>query len=90
MLDTIHYISDIEPTKIFDSDFKSEFIRAIGNILPHGGGDCPEMSIKAIIEALNAGVKYGSPIFVITDASPKDATADNMLTAEIAAQSLGC
>jgi len=37
----------------------------------HGGGDCPEMSITAVIQALKA-VKQKSYIYLFTDGSPKD------------------
>ena len=55
-----------------------EFIAKIRELRAHGGGDCPEMAFKRIIEALNAGPVDYSPLYVFTDAPPKDATLDNI------------
>ncbi|XP_065069649.1 hemicentin-1-like isoform X2 [Rhopilema esculentum] len=65
------------------------FIEAIDSIKPKGGGDCSELAFAGILEALNAGPQYGSPLFVITDASAKDDTLTNVKTAKVIAQSTG-
>ena len=66
-----------------------EFLKSIDDIQPKGGGDCAEMAFAGILEALNAGPQYGSPLFVITDASAKDDTLTNVKTAKVIAQSTG-
>ena len=57
---------------------KQDFVKAIGALKSTGGGDCPEMSITGIRNALSLSPKYGSPMFVFTDASAKDDTDFNM------------
>lgn len=66
-----------------------DFLKSIDAIQPKGGGDCAEMAFAGILEALNAGPQYGSPLFVITDASAKDDTLTNVKTAKVIAQSTG-
>lgn len=48
-----------------------DFERELHNIRIHGGGDCPEMSIYAIREALLLSLE-NSYIYVFTDARAKD------------------
>ena len=48
-----------------------DFERELHNIRIHGGGDCPEMSIYAIREALLLSLD-NSYIYVFTDARAKD------------------
>ena len=55
-----------------------EFVRAINYLTPHGGGDCPELTFTGMLEALYQDPKWGSPMYVFTDAGPKDAT-DEMI-----------
>ena len=45
----------------------------------HGGGDCPELIFTGMLNALD-GAQYGSPMFVFTDASAKDANSTNKET----------
>ena len=66
-----------------------EFIAKIKELSAQGGGDCPEMAFKGIIEALNAGPVEDSPLYVFTDASPKDATLDNIEDAKNRAKAAG-
>ena len=55
-----------------------EFRDIIGNIAAHGGGDCPELALTGMLNALNHFPHPGSSMFVFTDASPKDATPANV------------
>ena len=51
---------------------------AINNLTHHGGGDCPELTFTGMLEALYQDPNWGSPMYVFTDAGPKDAT-DEMI-----------
>ena len=42
-----------------------------------GGGDCQELAFTGMLDALKEGPEYGSPMFVFTGASPKDADSSN-------------
>ena len=68
---------------------REEFLQAVGNLTARGGGDCPELTYEGILEALNAGPRYGSPMFVFTDASAKDDTPTNVISAKVVAQATG-
>ena len=56
-----------------------EFQREIDKLEAHGGGDCPENTFAGIREALEAVQSPGSPLYVFTDAGPKDATEKNIV-----------
>ena len=51
-----------------------EFVAEINKLKAHGGGDCPEYTFKGMLEALYQDPAWGSPMYVFTDAGPKDAT----------------
>ena len=51
-----------------------DFVAAINNLRAHGGGDCPEYTFRGMLEALYQDPAWGSPMYVFTDAGPKDAT----------------
>lgn len=57
---------------------KKEFITAIQNLRAYGGRDCPELSFTGMLEAYKADPQLGSPMFVFTDASPKDDTPEKI------------
>ncbi len=56
----------------------SQFKNAIEALDAGGGGDCPELTFKGILDAMNEGPNLGSPLYVFTDATAKDATEQNM------------
>lgn len=79
----------VSPPILMRSEQRIQFIKAIHDLVPNGGGDCPEMAFTGIINALNAGAQYGSQMIVFTDASAKDDTAENIDIAKQAASALG-
>ena len=54
------------------------FVDAINDLWAHSGGDCPEYAFKGILEALYQDPEQQSPMYVFTDADPKDATEVNI------------
>jgi len=68
---------------------KADFAAALGRLRTQSGGDCPELSMKGIRDAINFGPKYGSPMFVFTDASAKDGDAPNVRSVKMAADKNG-
>ena len=56
---------------MFQTYNSEDFLNAIGQLIPRGGGDCPEPSIGALIRAIRAS-EPNSPIYVYTDAPPSD------------------
>jgi len=68
---------------------KEEFAGVLSKLRPQSGGDCPELSMKGIRDAINYGPKYGSPMFVFTDASAKDGDAANVRSVKMAADKNG-
>ncbi len=61
-----------------EQDQEKEFIEDIGNLVADRGGDCPEYALEGMFEAISEEPEYGSPLFVFTDASPKDGSEDNV------------
>lgn len=55
-----------------------EFVQAIDALNAHNGGDCPEYTFQGILNALGQEPLLGSPMYVFTDAGPKDATPENI------------
>ena len=50
-----------------------EFVKEIENLIPHGGGDCPELAFQGMYNALSSGfAREKSPLYVFTDATAKD------------------
>ena len=51
-----------------------EFVKAINALTANGGGDCPEYTFTGMLEAIYQWPEWGSPMYVFTDAGPKDAS----------------
>lgn len=60
---------------------RTQFVSAIDALHAHGGGDCPELTFKGILDGMAESPNYGSPLYVFTDATAKDATDDNIIEA---------
>ena len=56
-----------------------QFQNAINALRAHAGGDCPELTFKGILDGMAESPNYGSPLYVFTDATAKDATNDNII-----------
>jgi hypothetical protein len=72
------YILDIGGTIHKDGKKVNEFIKEIGHLQAKNGGDCPEYALAGMFAAVALGPVYGSPLYVFTDASPKDGDEANM------------
>ena len=65
------------PVTIKNETEGDDFVTALRALRATGGGDCPELAFKGMINALESGPQPGSSMYVFTDASAKDATEDN-------------
>lgn len=65
---------------------RTRFVLDIDRLVASGGGDCPELAITGMLNAIDRGPKYGSPLFVFTDASAKDGYASNIASLKTAAE----
>ena len=65
------------PVTINNMGEGKDFIKALQELRAIGGGDCPERSFTGMVDALESGPQIGSPMYVFTDASPKDNTIQN-------------
>ena len=66
--------TDAPPVIVKEETEAGEFVAEINKLRAHGGGDCPEYTFKGMLEALYQDPAWGSPMYVFTDAGPKDAT----------------
>ena len=71
-------LSGTGPVTYRNKSERSSFVSDIEGLTASGGGDCPELAFKGMLEAFDEGPKYGSPMFVFTDASAKDGTPSNI------------
>ena len=79
-IETTIIIVFIEQGKVIykDKDEVTAFINSIGNLKASGGGDCPEFAYEGMFGAIDGDIEPESPLFIFTDASPKDGTPENM------------
>jgi hypothetical protein len=64
-------------------------VKAISSLSPHAGGDCAELTFKGMNDAIDEGPQPDSPLYVFTDAGPKDATDENILYLKEIAEAQG-
>ena len=83
------YFVDLTTTKCYAEDEVDQFINYIDNIKVSDGGDCPEFSFDGMINSLYEDPRWGSPLYVFTDAPPIDADEENKETLRVLAEDLG-
>ena len=66
------------PVTYKDKTEKYEFLELVSKVDEAGGGDCDELAISGIRDIFSSPLQYRSPIYVLTDAGPKDATEDHL------------
>ena len=71
-------IAGTGPVTYRSSAQKNQFVTDIQKLRAHGGGDCPELTFKGILDAMAESPNYGSPMYVFTDATAKDYTEENL------------
>lgn len=76
-------------TTYYEEDQVDEFINGIGKLNARWGGDCKEYALDGMLSAIQDGPEYESPMFVFTDAPPKDGTKDNVESLLVLAESFG-
>ena len=58
----------------YNESQRSQFVDAIDALTASEGGDCPELAFHGIVDAMKKGnPRPDSPMYVFTDAQPKDA-----------------
>ena len=74
------------PVTYRSEDNRTRFVLDIDRLVARGGGDCSELAITGMLDAIDRGPKYGSPLFMFTDASAKDAYTSNIASLKSAAE----
>ena len=64
----------------------TKFLQDIENLSAYGGGDGAELTFTGILDAMRSEPEPGSPMYVFTDASAKDATDYNITKATVYAK----
>ena len=81
-----HVIIDAGEVVYKESNQSLEFVNAINALTVKSGGDCPEYTFAGIVNALGQDPHLDSPMYVFTDAGPKDATEENIEEVKILAE----
>ncbi|XP_046851457.1 von Willebrand factor A domain-containing protein 7-like [Xenia sp. Carnegie-2017] len=66
------------PVTYCDETQTDKFLEAISSLEPHGGEDCAELTFTGMNNAIDGGPQPRSPLYVFTDAGPKDANNKNI------------
>lgn len=78
------------PVKYYSESERSSFVQALKDLTAEGGGDCPELTFKGMSDAIDDGQpQLDSPMYVFTDAGPKDGNEDKKTYLLEIAQALG-
>ena len=56
-------IAGTGPVTYRSSAQKNQFVTDIQKLRAHGGGDCPELTFKGILDAMAESPNYGSPMY---------------------------
>ena len=83
------YYIDLTTTKYYAEDEVNQLIKDLKGKKASAGGDCPEFSFDGMISSLYEDPRWGSPLYVFTDAPPKDANEENKETLSVLAEELG-
>jgi len=86
---TLYSISETGPVTYKNSSAGALFVQEISKLNANGGGDCPELTMAGILNALYEGPDWGSPLYVFTDASAKDGTKENIKEVKMMAELQG-
>ena len=73
----------------YADDQVNQLVSHVDGINVKDGGDCPEFTFDGMISALFQDPRWGSPLYVFTDASPKDADGDSKEVLRVLAEDLG-
>ncbi|XP_028399048.1 hemicentin-1-like [Dendronephthya gigantea] len=80
---------DLTTANYYAEDEVGQLESKLGGLPAEGGGDCAEYSFDGMISALSENPRWGSPLYVFTDAAPKDFKEENMESLEVLAEELG-
>ena len=83
------YYLDLTDTEVYAEEEVNQLITHVDAKTASGGGDCPEYSFDGMIRSLYEDPREGSPLYVFTDAPPKDANEVNKKTLGLLADELG-
>lgn len=81
-----HALIDAGEVVFKESEQSLEFVDAINALTAHRGGDCAEYTLAGIVNAFGQDPLFGSPMYVFTDAGPKDATEEKIEEVKILAE----
>ena len=83
------YYIDLTNATYFADGQLDQLITHIDGITATGGWDCPEFTFDGMINALYEDPRWGSPLYVFTDAPPKDANKINKEILNVLAEDHG-
>ena len=86
---SLFYYIDLTSVTYFAENKVNQLIKHVAGIKARDGGDCPEFSFDGMINALYQDPRWGSPLYIFTDAPPIDANEDNKETLRVLAEDLG-